>query len=182
VRKEQRSMQRPLALLIASLLVFGGTTLAVRLDTSGAISNKTVYFDMYSQRLSVPRFGMLVTTRLEIQDALFPERVVPANDETAEEQEELGLTYDESRIFYRGKGCPECFDTGYRGRTAVFEIFPLTIQVRRMVAAGKGRESIEKLLEAPGSDFVSLKQNAMRLLESGETTVDEVLRVVYEDI
>ncbi|MBP3900925.1 MAG: Flp pilus assembly complex ATPase component TadA [Blautia sp.] len=101
---------------------------------------------------------------------------------SAEEQEELGLPYDPERIFYHGKGCPECFDTGYRGRTAVFEIFPLTIQVRRMVAAGKGREAIEKLLEAPESGFVSLKQNAMRLLEKGETTVDEVLRVVYEDI
>ena len=101
---------------------------------------------------------------------------------SAEEQEELGLAYDPGRIFYHGKGCPECFDTGYKGRTAVFEIVPLTIQVRRMVAAGKGREAIEKMLEAPGSDFVSLKQNAMRLLENGETSVDEVLRVVYEDI
>jgi len=99
-----------------------------------------------------------------------------------EEQSELGLPYDPERVFYRGKGCPECFDTGYRGRTAVFEIFPLTIQVRRMVARGAGREAIESLLTDPASGFVSLKDNAIRLVEEGKTTGEEVLRVIYEDI
>ena len=101
---------------------------------------------------------------------------------TEEEQAELGLEYDPNRTFYRGKGCPECFDTGYRGRTGVFEIFPLSIQVRRMIAANAGREAIEKLLTQPDSGFVSLRQNAIKLVEEGKTTVDEVLRVVYEDI
>ena len=101
---------------------------------------------------------------------------------TEEEQGELGLTYDPERTFYRGKGCPECFDTGYRGRTAVFEIFPLTIKVRRMVAARATREDIEKVLMDPASGFVSLKDNALKLVEEGMTTRDEVLRVIYEDI
>lgn len=99
-----------------------------------------------------------------------------------EEQHELGLEYKPGRTFYRGAGCPECFDTGYRGRTAVFEIFPLTVQVRRMVAKGQGREAIESLLKDPSSGFVSLKDNAIKLVEEGKTTVDEVLRVIYEDI
>ena len=100
----------------------------------------------------------------------------------AEEQEELGLPYDPERVFYRGKGCPECFDTGYKGRTAVFEIVPLPIQIRRMIASGKGRESMEEFLQRPGSDFVSLRDNALRLVQTGETTSSEVIRVVYEDI
>ncbi len=101
---------------------------------------------------------------------------------TEEEQAELGLEYDPERTFYRGAGCPECFDTGYRGRTAVFEIFPLNIQVRRQIAKGAGREAIEALLKDPNSGFVSLKDNAIKLVEEGKTTVDEVLRVIYEDI
>ena len=99
-----------------------------------------------------------------------------------DEQTELGLTPRPGRTFYRGAGCPECFDTGYRGRTAVFEIFPLSVQVRRLVARGAGREEIEKLLKAPDSGFVSLKDNALKLVEEGKTTSDEVLRVIYEDI
>ncbi len=101
---------------------------------------------------------------------------------TEEEQDELGLPYKPGRIFYRGKGCPECFDTGYKGRTAVFEIFPLSIKVRRMIAAHASREEIETLLKDPEIGFVSLKENAIKLVESGITTSDEVLRVVYEDI
>ncbi len=99
-----------------------------------------------------------------------------------DEQTELGLEPRPGRTFYRGAGCPECFDTGYRGRTAVFEIFPLTVQVRRMIAKGAGREAIESLLKDPNSGFVSLKDNAIKLVEEGKTTSDEVLRVVYEDI
>ncbi|MBR6220742.1 MAG: Flp pilus assembly complex ATPase component TadA [Clostridia bacterium] len=105
-----------------------------------------------------------------------------AYEPSEDEQAELGLTPKPGRTFYRGAGCPECFDTGYRGRTAVFEIFPLTIQVRRMIAKGAGREAIESLLKDPSSGFISLKDNAIKLVEEGKTTSDEVLRVVYEDI
>ncbi len=105
-----------------------------------------------------------------------------AYEPSEDEQAELGLAPKPGRTFFRGKGCPECFDTGYRGRTAVFEIFPLTIQVRRMIAKGAGREAIETLLKDPSSGFVSLKDNAIKLVEEGKTTSDEVLRVVYEDI
>ena len=101
---------------------------------------------------------------------------------TEEEQTELGLTPKPGRIFYRGEGCPACFGSGYRGRTGVFEIFPLGIKVRRMIATRAGRDAIETLLRDPESGFVSLKENAIRLVEEGQTTVDEVLRVVYEDL
>ena len=99
-----------------------------------------------------------------------------------EEQIDLGLDYDPERVFYRGKGCPKCFDTGYRGRTGVFEILPLTLKVRRMIAAGTGREAIENALLDPKSGFTSLKDNAVRLVEQGVTTSEEVQRVIYEDI
>ena len=99
-----------------------------------------------------------------------------------EEQIDLGLEYDPARVFYRGRGCPKCFDTGYRGRTGVFEILPLTIKVRRMIAAGAGREAIEETLIDPKSGFTSLKDNAVHLVEQGVTTSEEVQRVIYEDI
>lgn len=105
-----------------------------------------------------------------------------AYEPTEEEQEELGFDYKPGRIFYRGKGCPECFDTGYRGRTGVFEILPLDIRVRRLIAGHAGREAIEALLTGPDSGFVSLKDNAIKLVEEGVTSPEEILRVIYEDI
>ena len=100
---------------------------------------------------------------------------------TEEEQNELGLPYDPNRVFYRGKGCPECFDTGYRGRTGVFEIFPLGIKVRRMIADGANRLEIEEELKKPDSGFVSLRDNALRLVREGVTTSSELLRVISEE-
>ena len=112
-------------------------------------------------------------------------RVCPAcktaYEPSAEELEDLGLPFKLGRRFYRGKGCPECFDTGYRGRIAVFEILSIDRDVRRLIAEGKGRADIEQLLHAPGSGFVSLRENAIRLVEEGITTCEEVLRVVNAD-
>lgn len=99
-----------------------------------------------------------------------------------EEQQELGLSYNPERVFYRGKGCPKCFDTGYRGRTGVFEILPFTAKVRRLIAEKQGRAAIEALMRDPGSKYVSLRDNAISLVEAGVTTSEEVTRVIYEDI
>lgn len=83
-------------------------------------------------------------------------------------------------IFYKGKGCSNCQDTGYRGRTAVFEMLPITKEIRKCISKNLGREAIEEVVEAPGSDFVSLQENAIRLVLEGVTTASEVLRVVAE--
>ena len=83
--------------------------------------------------------------------------------------------------FYRGTGCPECFDTGYRGRIAVFEMLVITGRVRRLIADGASRGEIEAELKKPESGFVSLRDNAMRLVREGITTSSELLRVVSED-
>ena len=99
-----------------------------------------------------------------------------------EEQDELGIPYNPERVFYRGAGCPKCFDTGYRGRTGVFEILPFTTKVRRLIAEKQGRAAIETLMRDPSSGYTSLKDNAIKLVEAGVTTSDEVTRVIYEDI
>ena len=101
---------------------------------------------------------------------------------TEEEVFSLGMVPEPGLRFYRGAGCPNCFDTGYRGRIAVFEMLPVTIRIRDMINARKGREAIEKALRAPGSGFVSLQENAARLVKEGITTVEEVLRVVNEEL
>ena len=84
--------------------------------------------------------------------------------------------------FFRGKGCPHCLNSGYRGRAAVFEMLPVTGQVRSLIYAQAGRRKVEEELKRDGSGFVSIQANAMRLIREGVTTVDEVLRVIHEDV
>ena len=99
-----------------------------------------------------------------------------------EELEMLGLDKNSDETFYRGAGCPECFNTGYRGRIAVFEMLPITRAVRPLIEHGAGREQIEKVLKSEGSGFVSLHDNGIRLVRDGVTTSKEVLRVINEEL
>ncbi len=94
---------------------------------------------------------------------------------------ELGLQPEEGLEFYRGTGCPACFDTGYRGRIAVFEMLDVNSRVRRLIAEGASRPEIEAELKKPENGFVSLRENAMRLVREGVTTTTELLRVVSEE-
>ena len=98
-----------------------------------------------------------------------------------EELSELGLPPQEGLEFYRGAGCPSCFDTGYRGRIAVFEMLNINSRVRRLIAEGASRDEIEQELKKPENGFVSLRENAMRLVREGITTTSELMRVVSEE-
>ena len=101
-------------------------------------------------------------------------------DPPREELEGLGLDPNSGVKFYRGKGCPECFDTGFRGRIAVFEMLQVNSTIREMIAKKKGRPEIEAELKKPESGFVSLRENAVRLAVTGVTTAGEVMRVTNE--
>ena len=78
--------------------------------------------------------------------------------------------------FYRGEGCPLCFQTGYRGRTGVFEILLLDRELRRLITRRAPREDI---LEAAGrSGFVPLADHCRELVLAGITTVEEAARTI----
>ena len=100
---------------------------------------------------------------------------------TKDELEDLGITLEPGQPLYRGKGCPQCFDTGYRGRIAVFEILTIDRKLRNMIADKRSREELDEELKKTGHSFVSLRQNAIRLVKEGLTTGDEILRVIHDD-
>lgn len=98
-----------------------------------------------------------------------------------EEVRDLGIQVPQGTRFYRGRGCPHCFNTGYRGRVAVFEMLPITSRVRNLIYAQSGRDAVEAELKRPEAGFVSLHANGVRLLLEGMTTSSEVVRVLNED-
>ena len=112
-------------------------------------------------------------------------RICPNCKESYEPSEdellELGMPAMSVMLFYRGKGCPNCFHTGYRGRTAVFELLEITSKVRAMISRRASREEIETELKKPESGFVYLRKNALRLVLEGVTTGEEVMRVISEE-
>ncbi|MBI5074229.1 MAG: type II/IV secretion system protein [Nitrospirae bacterium] len=74
-----------------------------------------------------------------------------------------------------GAGCPQCRGTGYLGRTAVFEIMEITDKVRATIEERTTPTKLKKIAQSEG--FTTLRENAIRILLKGITTVDEVVRV-----
>lgn len=105
------------------------------------------------------------------------EEYEPSEDELIE----LGMPVRSGMHFFRGKGCAECFHTGYRGRIAVFEMLDINSRVRALISRSASREEIEAELKKPDSGFVSLRKNAFRLVLEGVTTSAEVMRVISEE-
>lgn len=76
--------------------------------------------------------------------------------------------------YYKGKGCYMCFDTGYRGRTGVFEILPVNSFIREKISSGINGTELRKIL-SDSTDFVPMIENGRKLVEEGVTTLEEIV-------
>lgn len=98
-------------------------------------------------------------------------------------EEECGLTGIPNRPglqFFRGRGCNECFHTGYRGRAAVFEILLIDNNVRKLIGAKADRDQI--LANLQGTTFLSLSDYSRKLVLEGVTTPREAARTIYSTV
>jgi len=77
--------------------------------------------------------------------------------------------------FYRAKGCPNCFNTGYRGRRSIYEIMLLDDALKNMILKTYDSDRIKK--EALKQGMVTLRQDGIQKILDGVTTIEEVLRV-----
>lgn len=77
-----------------------------------------------------------------------------------------------------GGGCAFCNGTGYRGRIGVYEIMPITAEIRRVISAGGGAEEIQKV--ALGQGMTTLRLGAAKLVLNGVTSIAEVERIATE--
>lgn len=83
---------------------------------------------------------------------------------------------DQGHALYGATGCGECYRTGYAGRTGVFEILKISSEVRGMIS--EGRPTSELRQKAAEEGFLELRRSALLKVAQGETSVEEVLRVI----
>lgn len=81
--------------------------------------------------------------------------------------------------FYRAKGCPYCFNTGYSGRTGIAEVLLLTQRLRELVLSGAQEHLIKS--EARKEGMKTLREDGMGAVLKGLTTIEEVIRVTAPD-
>ncbi len=97
-----------------------------------------------------------------------------------EEAKILSLSPEEvnSLKLYRGKGCPTCAYTGYKGRMGIFELFIMTDEARELVLNNSSSTELNK--KAKESGMKGLKEDGLNKVKRGYTTVEEVMRVTQD--
>jgi len=94
----------------------------------------------------------------------------------------MGLDVDRKNTvtLKRGKGCVLCRQTGYQGRTAIFEVMPYSESLKKMTSSEVNLSMLRARASREG--LISLRDNAIRKMLNGETTYQEVLRVTWEQV
>ncbi len=100
---------------------------------------------------------------------------------TDEELIRLGIVPPRVRpTFFRGAGCPACAQTGYRGRTGIFELLVLDDEIRRLIGNKADSASIRQAAMAKG--MVTLKDEGAEKVFHGVTTTEELMRVTQQEV
>jgi general secretion pathway protein E len=81
-------------------------------------------------------------------------------------------------MVYRGKGCPACSETGYRGRTAIYEILIVSDAIRLLIL--KKDDSTSICRQALEEGMKTLRDDGAQEVIAGVTTLEEVARVTQE--
>ena len=98
---------------------------------------------------------------------------------SAADLDALGIGAAAGTPLFRGKGCDACRGTGYRGRSGIYELFPITESVRSLILRRAAGSEIRRAAIEQG--MVTLRMDGWARAREGVTTVEEVLRVTQED-
>lgn len=134
--------------------------------------------------MGVERFLVASATNVILAQRLA--RVICRNckEEVAVEPQvllDLGVPPEEIDLYkcQEGKGCPDCGHTGYRGRVALYEVMPMTEEIRSLVLANTPTPEIK--CAAMRAGMKTLRQSGLTKVRQGITTIAEVLRVTIAD-
>jgi general secretion pathway protein E len=88
---------------------------------------------------------------------------------------ELRSSREVTGPIFRADGCEKCLETGYRGRTGIYEFLPLSEAIKGLVLKTSDANQINKVARAEG--MASLREDGINKVMEGRTTISEVLRV-----
>ncbi len=99
---------------------------------------------------------------------------------TEDDKRRLHIKGDAAPTIYEPapRGCAFCNNTGYRGRIGVYEIMPISPEIRKVVSAGEGADVIQKVALSEGLN--TLRMGASKLVLKGVTSINEVERIAAE--
>ena len=90
----------------------------------------------------------------------------------------IGDEVPKNQVYYEGKGCVHCGNSGYKGRVAIVEVVDVTDAMRKIMIAGYHADEVKK--ELTKQKFTNLFQDGLLKALHGITTLEEVLRITKE--
>ena len=92
----------------------------------------------------------------------------------------IGITPDMSagKKIYRGRGCPSCLNTGYRGRTGIFESMILSDTLKSLIIKTSDANAVKNMAVDQG--MITLRHDGAQKVLNGITTIEEIFRVTHQ--
>ena len=147
------------------------------LHTNDAVSGITRLLDM-----GIEPFLLATVVRCFVAQRLVRTICPDCKEETThpvDYLQEIGAPVSEGMKFYHGRGCEHCRQTGYRGRTAIYEICVINENLRRLIIRKETGSAMKQRATLDGMG--TLRQDGWRRVAMGVTTVEEVVRVTQQD-
>ncbi|MCL6263598.1 type II secretion system ATPase GspE [Craterilacuibacter sp. RT1T] len=142
-----------------------GHLVLATLHTNDAASAVTRLVDMGTEPF------LLASSLLGVMAQRLVRRLCPA----CKAQHALPLKGEPDVVHYRPVGCPACAMSGYRGRLGIYELLTVDDQLQRMVHQGASEQAIRE--HALQTGMRSLREDGMRWVRAGETSLEEVVRI-----
>jgi type IV pilus assembly protein PilB len=92
---------------------------------------------------------------------------------------DAGLLGKSRQVFRKGAGCEQCHNSGYRGRTGVYEVMEVTADIRRLIHTGAPTQVLREKMRHQG--FLTLREEGVLIALQGRTSLEEVLAVTHAD-
>jgi general secretion pathway protein E len=86
--------------------------------------------------------------------------------------------FGKPEVLYRPVGCAKCNQTGYRGRTGIYELLEVDETLRSMVHSRESEQSLRD--HAMKNGMLNLRDDGLRWVVSGNTSLEEVIRVTRD--
>jgi len=93
----------------------------------------------------------------------------------------IGFSEEEAKAIkcYKGKGCPVCNGSGYKGRIALYEVMPLKAEIKEMVLEGASADEIKRTTIKLG--MKTLRMSGLTKIKNGITSIEDVMRATFGD-
>jgi len=174
--------QDPDVILVGEMRDMETAELAIRSALTGHLVFTTLHTNNAAS--SLPRLidmGVEPFLLASTIDTIISQRLVrilcneckEAYSPTSEMRESIGVTVPEDAVFFMAKGCKECNDTGYRGRTIIYEIMKMNESLRKLILTKSGSDTLAAAAKKGGME--PMYETGIRKVILGVTSLEEVI-------